>query len=241
MTGLDGGQVTPFPLSRRQSNAVANSATADIVTTMPLWPTYLHTTSQPTNQPTNQPWSVVHLMYLEFTSSPAQEGPKLYCACSCWRLHAWKQKLILKKKKLSCFAGLPFNLNFQTEISSLCILWCNLDVLKSIYLLLNLLPPHPLQWECTEHRDERWAKSGRKDACGDVYGLCQQSFCPLERENQKKHRRLRTSTTMTFRKLHKRLKMNEWRNQHCAAVNIRLGLSKAPRHKVRTKTLVTHL
>ena len=55
-----------------------------------------------------------------------------------------------KKKKLSCFAGLPFNLN-QTEITSLCILWRNLDVLKSIYLLLNFLPAQHLQ-EKTQRR-----------------------------------------------------------------------------------------
>ncbi|TNN36658.1 hypothetical protein EYF80_053175 [Liparis tanakae] len=83
-------------------------------------------------------------MYLAFTSSPAQEGPKLYCACSCWRLHAYK--LTLKK---SCCVGLPFNLNqdIRTETASLSALRRGLDV--------------------RERTDGRWTKSGRKDARGD--------------------------------------------------------------------------
>ncbi len=61
----------------------------------------------------------------------------------------------LSHRQRSCrlLLDCPSTLTFPTDITSLRILWSNLNVIKFIYLLLNRLPPHPLQRDCTETGD----------------------------------------------------------------------------------------
>lgn len=100
---------------------------------------------------------------------------------SCLKNH----KLILKKKKLSYFAGLPFHLKQDswTEVSSLHILWYNLGVLKSIYLLSKLFPPHPSQRVCTERGDGQNQEGKTPVAMCTAFA---NSFNLLEGEDQRK-------------------------------------------------------